>query len=54
MKKANLSVRDAKMTLRKIPKKPKWTALAHIPVSQRRMSWSSFLSKSFWEIELEP
>lgn len=53
MKKANLSVRDAKMTLRKVPKKPKWTALAHIPVSQRRMSWETFLSKAFWEIELD-
>jgi 5-methylcytosine-specific restriction endonuclease McrA len=53
-KKANRTPAEAKMLLRKIPKKPSWTALAHIPLSQRRMSWSAFLSKAFWEIELEP
>jgi 5-methylcytosine-specific restriction endonuclease McrA len=53
-RKANLSVQAAKMTLRKIPKKPKWTALAHIPQSQRRMSWSAFLSDAYWQVELDP
>jgi 5-methylcytosine-specific restriction endonuclease McrA len=52
-RKANLSVRDAKMTLRKVPKKPKWTALAHIPQSQRRMSWNAFISDAYWNIELD-
>lgn len=53
-KKADFTVQKAKMTLRKVPKKPSWTALAHIPKSQRRMSWSAFLDKTYWEIELEP
>jgi hypothetical protein len=53
MKKANRIPEEAKMTLRKIPKKPRWTALVHIPKNQRRMSWEQFIAKSYWEVELE-
>lgn len=52
-RKANRTPTEAKMVLRKVPKKPKWTALAHIPQSQRRVSWDSFLSKAYWEVELD-
>lgn len=52
-RKANLSLAESKMTLRKVPKKPRWTALAHIPKNQRRMSWEQFIAKSYWEVELE-
>lgn len=52
-KKADLSLAKSKMTLRRVPKKPKWTALAHIPQNLRRTSWNAFLSDAYWNIELE-
>jgi len=52
-RKANKTPAEARLVLRKVPRKPRWTALSHIPVSQRRLSWETFLSKAYWEVELE-
>jgi 5-methylcytosine-specific restriction endonuclease McrA len=51
--KANRTPDEAKMTLRKVPKKPSWKALAEIPSVARRESWEQFLSRAYWEVELE-
>lgn len=53
-RKANLSVEQAGMKLRKMPKKPSWKALAQVSPHDRRESWDAFLSRVYWEIELEP
>jgi 5-methylcytosine-specific restriction endonuclease McrA len=53
-KKADRTLEQTGMVLRKVPKKPKWTALSHIPISQRRMSWDQFISKAYWEVQLDP
>ena len=52
-RKADRAPAAAGLALRRSPKKPSWTALAHIPRAQRRLSWEQFLSKAYWEVELE-
>jgi len=53
-KKANRTPEEAKMHLRRAPKKPKWSALMQIAPNRRLISWNHFLSESYWNIELEP
>ncbi len=52
-KKANRTPDEAKMKLRKVPKKPSWKSLAHVDPRDRKESWEQFISRSYWEIELE-
>lgn len=52
--KADRSLAESGMKLRKIPKKPSWKQLTHIDPSVRKESWNAFLSRVYWEIELEP
>lgn len=52
-KKANRTPEQAGMPLRKVPKKPSWKALAQISPRDRKESWSQFISRAYWEIELE-
>lgn len=54
MEKANRTPAEAGMKLRKQPKKPSWKTLVHVPARERRQSWQQFLSKAYWEVELEP
>jgi 5-methylcytosine-specific restriction endonuclease McrA len=51
--KANRTPEEAKMKLRRVPKKPSWKTLAQIPEASRRESWDAFISRAYWEIELE-
>lgn len=51
--KANRTPDEAKMKLRRVPKKPSWKALSQIPHATRRESWDAFISRAYWEIELE-
>jgi 5-methylcytosine-specific restriction endonuclease McrA len=44
---------EAGMTLRQAPRKPSWKALAVLPRAARRESWSAFLSRAYWDVELE-
>lgn len=53
-KKANRTCDEAKMHPRKAPKKPSWKSLAQVPPRMRLESWNEFLSKAYWNIELEP
>lgn len=53
-KKGDLSVEKAKMRLRKVPKKPTWKSLVQIDPKLRRESWDAFLSRAYWEVELDP
>lgn len=52
-KKADKSLYESKMKLRKVPKKPSWKSLAQLPHRARRQSWSNFISEAYWEIALE-
>lgn len=52
-RKADKSPEQAKMVLRKTPKKPSWKMLAQVSPKERRESWDQFLSRVYWETELE-
>lgn len=52
--KANRTPAEAKMKLRKTPRKPSWKTLAQVHPRQRRESWEQFLGRAYWEVELEP
>lgn len=53
-RKADRSPAQAGLKLRKTPRKPSWKALVQVPARDRRESWEKFLSRAYWEIELEP
>jgi len=53
-RKANRTPDEAKMTLRRDPKKPKWSAFDHIGPGRRFDSWKAFLDEAFWNVKLEP
>jgi 5-methylcytosine-specific restriction endonuclease McrA len=53
-RKANRTPDEARMKLRKAPKKPSWRAFAPISPRERRETWEQFLSRAYWEVELEP
>jgi len=52
-RKADRSPADAGLSLRRAPRKPSWKALAPVEPSVRRESWDQFLSRAYWEVELE-
>jgi hypothetical protein len=52
--KANRTPQQAGMTLRRTPRKPRWSALSQVPPQIRRESWERFVSRAYWEVELEP
>jgi 5-methylcytosine-specific restriction endonuclease McrA len=53
-RKSNRTPDEAKMVLRKAPRKPSWKMLAQVHPKQRRESWEAFLGRAYWNIELEP
>ena len=53
-RKANKTPAEARMHLRKVPRKPSWKALAAVSPKIRLESWDKFLAHAYWEIELEP
>ena len=53
-RKANRTPEQAGLKLRKAPRKPSWKALVQVPPRERRQSWAQFLSRAYWEVELEP
>jgi 5-methylcytosine-specific restriction endonuclease McrA len=53
-RKADRTPEQADMKLRTVPRKPSWKALAHVSPRDRRVSWEQFLSRAYWEVELEP
>jgi 5-methylcytosine-specific restriction endonuclease McrA len=52
-RKADRTPDQAKMPLRKQPKKPSWKTLARATPRVRRESWEAFLGRAYWEVELE-
>lgn len=52
-RKANRTPDEAGMKARKVPKKPSWKTLAQVHPKNRKESWENFLSRAYWEIELE-
>ena len=53
-RKADRTPAQAGLRLRKAPKKPSWKALVQVPPAERRESWEAFLSRAYWEVELDP
>lgn len=53
-RKADRMPEKAGMKLRRAPRKPAWKLLVQVPPRERRESWEQFLSRAYWEIELEP
>jgi 5-methylcytosine-specific restriction endonuclease McrA len=53
-RKADRTPVQAGLKMRKTPRKPSWKALVQVPARDRRESWDKFLSRAYWEIELEP
>ena len=53
-RKADRTPEQAGMKLRTLPRKPSWKTLAHVPPRERRESWEQFLSRAYWEVELQP
>jgi len=53
-RKADRTPEQAGMKLRTTPRKPSWKTLAHVSPRERRESWDQFLSRAYWEVELEP
>ena len=53
-KKKNRTPDEAHMRMRKPAVKPSWAALSAFSQPARIESWKSFLSRAYWEAELEP
>jgi 5-methylcytosine-specific restriction endonuclease McrA len=53
-RKADRTPEQAGMKLRSTPRKPTWKALVRVAPRERRESWDAFLSRAYWEVELEP
>ncbi len=53
-RKADRTPAQSGLKMRKTPRKPSWKALVQVPARDRRESWDKFLSRAYWEIELEP
>ena len=52
--KANRTPEEAGLRLRKVPKKPSWSALSCITPGKRLKSWEQFISEAYWGVQLEP
>jgi len=53
-RKADRTPEQAGMKLRKVPRKPNWKTLVQVPPKNRCESWDHFLSRAYWDTELEP
>lgn len=52
--KADRTPEEARMPLRRPPRKPSWKSLVQAPAPERRESWEAFLSRAYWDVELDP
>ena len=52
-RKADRSPAQAGLALRGTPRKPSWRSQARIEPRIRREGWEQFLSRAYWEVELE-
>ncbi len=52
-RKANRTPPEARMALRRTPRKPAWHGPLVAPAGDRPVSWDQFLSKAYWDVALE-
>ena len=52
-RKANRTLQEAGMGLVHSPKEPTWSPTLHIPMARRKVSWQSFISDQYWNVELD-
>jgi 5-methylcytosine-specific restriction endonuclease McrA len=52
-RKGNRTPSESGLKLRSVPKKPKWSPVSPAAFRLKRESWKSFLSRAYWETELE-
>lgn len=53
VRKGSRTLREAGMSLCKQPERPKWTPYIAVGITQRRDSWTQFVSEKYWELELD-
>ena len=53
-RKRNRTPVEAAMHMRKTPVRPSWAALSALSQSIKCESWKSFVSRAYWETELQP
>ena len=54
LKKGSRTPEEAGLRLRKKPECPRWTPVLAVAAEKCRESWGKFLSRAYWEVELEP
>lgn len=52
-KKANRTPAEARVRLRKRPKKPRWSPILELSLGRVRQSWEKFVSDRYWDVPLE-
>jgi 5-methylcytosine-specific restriction endonuclease McrA len=52
-RKSNRTLQEAGMGLVRSPKEPTWSPTLHIPMARRKVSWQSFISDQYWNVELD-
>jgi 5-methylcytosine-specific restriction endonuclease McrA len=52
-RKASRTLKEAGMRLVHNPKEPTWSPTLHIPMARRKVSWQSFISDQYWNVELD-
>ncbi|MBD3336325.1 MAG: HNH endonuclease [Candidatus Eisenbacteria bacterium] len=52
-RKGNRTLEEARMRLVQSPKEPTWTPTLSIPMARRKVSWQSFISNQYWNVELD-
>jgi 5-methylcytosine-specific restriction endonuclease McrA len=52
-RKGNRTLEEAGMRLIRPPKEPRWSPTLTVPVARRKVSWQSFISDHYWNVELD-
>jgi len=52
-RKANRTLEESGLELRKEPIEPTWTPCITVPLGHRRTAWEHFISNEYWNVELE-
>ncbi|MBU1701846.1 MAG: HNH endonuclease [Candidatus Eisenbacteria bacterium] len=52
-RKGNRTLEEAGMHLMRPPKEPTWSPTLTVPMARRKVSWQSFISDHYWNVELD-
>jgi 5-methylcytosine-specific restriction endonuclease McrA len=52
-RKGNRTAEEAGLHLIHKPKEPTWSPTLNIPMARRKISWQSFISDQYWNVELD-